>query len=103
MPKAAIETSSEDRVRTRSTNVDKHPGAEAQAALRAHKPRRAPEVVQREKAEQKARREEKAREKLEENTRQEALELELEEYRAQQEVDIENEVAAFPRQQPKGT
>ncbi|KAF8805127.1 hypothetical protein BYT27DRAFT_7213102 [Phlegmacium glaucopus] len=99
MPKAAIETS---RVQTWSTNVNKHPRAEAQAALRAHKPRRAPEVVQREKDEQKAKREEKAREKLEENAKQEALELELEEYRAQQEVDVENEVTAFPCQQPRG-
>ncbi|KAF8799970.1 hypothetical protein BYT27DRAFT_7217329 [Phlegmacium glaucopus] len=99
MPKAAIETS---RVQTQSTNVNKHPRAEAQAALRAHKLRRAPEVVQREKDEQKAKREEKARKKLEENAKQEALELELEEYQAQQEVDVENKVAAFPHQQPRG-
>ncbi|KAF8804342.1 hypothetical protein BYT27DRAFT_7340272, partial [Phlegmacium glaucopus] len=99
MPKAAIETSC---VQTRSTNFKKHPGAEAQAALRAHKPHRAPEVVQREKDKQKVKREEKAREKLEENAKREALELELEEYRAQQEVDVENKVTVFPRQQPRG-
>jgi hypothetical protein len=101
--KAADDTDNETRVQTRSTNVNRHPGSEAQEVLRTRKPRRAPEVIQREKDEQKAKKEAKSREKLEEKARQEALEHELEQYRAQQEVDIAMADATFPRHQSRGT
>ena len=102
--KAANETDDEACLptRTRSTNVSKHPGTEAQAVLRVNKPRRAPEVIQREKDEQRSKREAKAREKLEEKIRQENLERELEQYRALQEIDVEKEGAMFPRHQSRG-
>jgi hypothetical protein len=101
--KAVDDTGDETRVQTRRTNIDKHPGIEAQAVLRVSKPRRAPEVIQQEKDQQRAKKEAKVREKLEEKIRQEALDRELEEYRAQQEADMEKESATFPRHQSKST
>lgn len=89
------------RVQTRRTNVDKHPGKDAQDALRVSKPRRDPNVIQEEKDQKKDKREGKLREQLEEKARQEAFEKELEEYRAQQLVDLEKESAKFPRRQSK--
>lgn len=97
------DTGDEARVQTRSTNVNKHPGAEAQAVLRVSKPRRPPEVIQEEKDQKKAKKEAKAKEMLEEKVRLEALEQELEEYRAQQEVEIEKEGAMIPRHQSRST
>jgi hypothetical protein len=104
-PEAADETDTTivTRVQTRRTNGSKHPGEEAQAVLRTRKPRRAPEVIQKEKDEQRAKKEAKSKEKLEEKIRQEDLKHQLEQYRAQQEVDVEKEDATFPRHQPKGT
>lgn len=99
--KAADDTGDETRVQTRSANVNKHPGTEAQAVLRVSKPRRAPEVIQREKDEQRAKKEAKSREKLEEKVRQDALDKELTQYRAQQEVDIEKESDKIPRHQSR--
>lgn len=101
--KAVDDTGDETRVQTRSTNVNKHPGSEAQAVLRVSKPRRAPEVVQQEKDQKIAKKEAKSREKLEEKVRQEALDTELEHYRAQQEVDMEKESATIPRHQSRST
>ena len=99
--KAVDDTGNDTRVQTRSTNTTKHPGSEAQDALRVRKPRRAPEVIQQEKDEQKSKKEAKLREKLEEKAIQEALERELEQYRAQLEVDIEKEGATIPHHQSK--
>lgn len=99
--KAVNNVDNETRVQTRRTNVDKHPGTEAQAALRVCKPRRAPEVIQQEKDDHRSKREAKSRERQEEKVRQEALEQELEHYRAQQEVEIEKEDATIPRHQSK--
>ena len=96
------DTDDETRVQTRSSNVSRHSGTEAQDALRVRKPRRAPEIIQKEKDQQRLKREAKAREKQEEKMKQEAAERELEQYRSQQEVDIEKEGAMFPRHQSKG-
>lgn len=91
------------RVKTRSTNVNKHPGKEAQDVLRVSKPRRDPEVIRKENDAKKAKKEAKTREKEEEKIRKEALDVELEQYRARQEVDMKEEIAKFPRHQPKST
>jgi hypothetical protein len=79
------------RMQTRATNSNKHPGAEAQAALRV---RRDPTVVQKEKDVKQARKEAKEQQVAQEAT----AETELEEYRSQQKIHTRNEDNAFPRQ-----
>jgi DNA-directed RNA polymerase alpha subunit len=86
-----------ERVTTRSTNVDKHPGIDALSALRT---RRDPQVIQAEKEKKRENTEAKDRQKQEEFAKKEVAERDLEEFRAQQASNID--AVQIPRKQTGG-
>jgi hypothetical protein len=87
------------RPRTRSKNANQHPGVDAVKRLQV---RRDPEVIQKEKEERKRKKEEKEREREEEEARKEASARLVEEYRAQQAVDMAKQEASIPRRRSQG-
>lgn len=94
--------SDSNRVTTRTANANKHPGIEAQNALRVQN-RRDPKVVQAEKEKKKADKEAKERARQEEAARKEVTQRNLEEYRARQAADLKKKDEVGPRQRAKGT
>ena len=80
---------------TRQKNANTHPGTEAQKVLSTH---RDPELIEKEKLERKAKKEAKERQKEEEATRKEAAKQHVEELRAQQAIELQDEESEHQRQ-----
>ena len=85
---------------TRAKNATAHPGTDAKKALST---RRDPEVIEKEKFECNMKKEAKDRQKADEAARKEAAQRRIEEFRAQQAIDLEDEESEFSRQQSKST
>jgi hypothetical protein len=86
-----------NRPATRAKNATAHPGIDAQKVLST---RRNPEEIEKEKLERKAKKVTKDRQKADEAARQKASQRRIEELRAQQITDLEEE--AETHKQPKG-
>jgi hypothetical protein len=84
---------------TRPKNATAHPGTNAQKVLST---RRDPEVIEKEKLEHKAKKEAKERQKADEAARREVAQHRIEQLRAQQTIDLEDEESELTHQQPKG-
>lgn len=82
---------------TRPKNATTHPGTEAQKVLST---RRDPEVIEKEKLARKAKKEAKERQNADEAARKEAAQHRIEQLRAQQAKDLEDEESEIPHQQP---
>ena len=83
---------------TRQKNATAHPGTDAQKVLGTHHD---PEVIEKEKLERKARKEAKEHQNADEAARKEAAQHHIEQLRAQQAIDLEDEESEIPRQRPK--
>jgi hypothetical protein len=82
---------------TRPKNATAHPGTDAQKVLSI---RRDPEIIEKEKLERKAKKEAKEHQKAEEDARKEAARQLVEELRAQQAIELDDEES---HQHLKGT
>lgn len=92
-----------NRLRTRSGNANIHPGTEAKNALRVRNPPRAPDVIQKERANKEAKKAEKQKALEDSQAKEELATRFVEEYRARKDVEASNEETAMPRQKPKGS
>lgn len=79
---------------TRRKNATTHPGTDAQKVLST---RRDPEVIEKEKLERKAKKEARERQNADEAARKEAAQHHIEQLRAQQAIDLENEASEIPK------
>ena len=85
------------RPATRLRNATIHPGTEAKRALSN---RRDPEIIEQEKIDRQAKRDAKEQQKVEEAERRKVAQHRIEELRAQQATELEEEESEIPRQQP---
>jgi len=91
-----------NRLSTRAGNAKIHPGTAAQNALRARKPPRDPDIIQKEKADKEAKKMAKQKALEDARAKEESATRFVEEYRARKETEASNEDRAMPRQKPKG-
>lgn len=82
---------------TRLKNATAHPGTDAKRALST---RRDPEIIEQEKIDRQAKKDAKERQKVEDAARKKAAQHRIEELRAQQTTELEEEESEIPRQQP---
>ena len=92
----------DDHPRTRSKNVNTHPGKAAEDALRVKNPRHDPTVIQKEKDAVKERKASKVQEKEANQARNEATKNIADKFRAQQASILANDEAEMPRKKSEG-
>ena len=83
-----------NRPAMRPKNATVHPGTDAQKVLST---RRDPEVIEKEKLERKARKEAREHQSADKAARKEAAQHRIEQLRAQQAIDLEDEESEIPQ------